>query len=393
MSEQNTVETRIKELEDENHLLLNQLHIVQEKLEQQYSASQNTTDSQTFDWVDEELPEVLAENLRYRTLLDAQNMIHEVETTQALNRKLGNILIQGVKTPGTLLAIPAKLFRVWRKTKRQQPNKLLGGKGFDKAIMAYREDGLSGVDALLCTASVPDNIHANALTAVARDVMYREPNDALELAQRAYEIDPKPSRLKWLIFRLYEASEVLRAEALLDCLPKDIVFSDSEERAASQILNEAKQTRADQAKQQCDFSTRHALVEQRKILIGQLTEERDEYKQKAERSQAQAEQFIKANDELKQQAKLHQDQIGQLAKERDEYKQMADQSQAQVEQFTKARDELKQLAEQRQAEVLQLQGSIAEMEHRQRLFSEEMSRAEGQIGLIKDVLLLPEPGA
>jgi uncharacterized phage infection (PIP) family protein YhgE len=429
------MEKRVKELEDENHLLLNQLHVVQEKLEKLYLASENATGLSTYDWVDDELPEVLAENIRYRALLDTQRMIQEVQATQSLSRKLGDILIQGVNSPSALLAMPAKLLRVWRQTNKQGPVKLLGGKGFDNVIKAYREKGQSGVDTLLSKASVSDKIQANALTALARTLMRSQPGNAAEVSRRAYELHPRPFRLKWLAFRLYEAGDVLRAETMLDSLPSDIAFSDTEKRSVSRLLDEAKRTRIDQAKQQCDFSTRRALVEQSQNLIGQLTRERDENRQIAERSQAQVGQLKKERDEHKQLAEQHQSLIGQLTnerdeykqitersqaevghltkerdehrhlaeqrqsligkltRERDEYKQLAERSQDQVGQFTRARDEFKQLAEQRQAEVQQLHGSIIEMEHRQRLFSEEMSRAEGQIDLIKDVLLLPEPGA
>lgn len=64
---------------------------------------------------------------------------------------------------------------------------------------------------------------------------------------------------------------------------------------------------------------------------------------------------------------------------------------ARVDELTRARDEQAKLAADRQARIDTLEATLPEMDERQRLLAEEMMRAEGQIDLIKDVLLR-EPG-
>ncbi len=44
-----------------------------------------------------------------------------------------------------------------------------------------------------------------------------QPADA---ARRAYAVEPRGFRLKWLAFRLYEAGELVEAEAMLALLPR-----------------------------------------------------------------------------------------------------------------------------------------------------------------------------
>lgn len=98
----------------------------------------------------------------------------------------------------------------------------------------------------------------------------------------------------------------------------------------------------------------------------ELTKARDEQAKLASERQARIEELTKARDDL--------------AKKRDE--------------LTKARDEQAKLAESRQKQIKELEArlaSLAELEERQALLVEEMTRAEGQIDLIKDILLR-EPG-
>lgn len=233
----------IKELQEENELLLSQLHLVQEELEKYYLRNkalesgqagklQNTTPSAQ-GWVDDELPDALAENLRLQTLIEVQQKIYQLETHNTLNVRLGNILIESAASSGSLLSVPGKLRKIWKEENQKTPPKALGGKGFDKIIAAYGEGGFDAVERLIAVVSISPAMHASALTALARHLMKSDSTQAAEAARRAYALDPRPFRLKWLAFRLHEAREIAEAEAMLAILPADTPFSDSETRQAN----------------------------------------------------------------------------------------------------------------------------------------------------------------
>lgn len=95
-------------------------------------------------------------------------------------------------------------------------------------------------------------------------------------------------------------------------------------------------------------------------------------------------------------------QAGQLARERDTQATLVAERQAQIEQAVRERDEqarliknmetgmedLKTSAQQRQARIAELEALLSAMESRQQKWAGEMAMAEGQIELIKDLLLL-----
>src|SRR5690606_13152659 len=98
-------------------------------------------------WVDDELPEVLAENRRLRALAEVQQQLHQIETQNALNVRLGNMLIEAADA-GALMSVPGKLIKIWRQSSRQEPPASLGGKTFDKVIASYNEGGFQAVEQL-----------------------------------------------------------------------------------------------------------------------------------------------------------------------------------------------------------------------------------------------------
>lgn len=193
--------------------------------------------------VDQKLVSVVAENRRLHALVDAQRQLHHLETHNALNVRLGNILIQAVDSPSTLLSVPGKLLAIWRQSVRKKPPAVLGGKGFGKVISTYQEEGFAAVEKLLTRPSISPVMQANAWTALSRHLMQNKRDHAAEAARRAYALDPKPYRLKWLAFRLHEAGDVIEAAAMLELLPADTPFSSSETRQAGRLQKEAKLAR------------------------------------------------------------------------------------------------------------------------------------------------------
>lgn len=189
--------------------------------------------------VDQKLVSVVAENRRLYALVDAQRQLHHLETHNALNVRLGNILIQAVDSPSTLLSVPGKLLGIWRQSVRKKPPAVLGGKGFGKVISTYREEGFTAVEKLLARPSLSPVMQANAWTALSRHLIQNKRDQAAEAARRAYALDPKPYRLKWLAFRLHEAGDVIEAAAMLELLPAETPFSSSETRQAGRLKKEA----------------------------------------------------------------------------------------------------------------------------------------------------------
>jgi hypothetical protein len=423
MTEQ-TSETRQKELEDENELLLLQLHQMQEELAsyfQKYQALEKeqgragSVGSANSVWVDDQLPEALAEVARLKALVETQSNLHRIESTNALNARLGDILIKSVSNTGTLLAVPAKLLKIWRESDAKDMPAALGGKSCDTVIAAYQDGGFEAVGKLLSTVTAPA-MKANAYTTLARSLMKGHRAEAAEAARLAYEEDPRPYRLKWLAFKLHEADEVIQADAMLSALPADTSFSESEARQVDQVRREASSARLREAKKQTRFAEKRAEVEKQ---IKQLAGERDDQSKLAFERGRELDSLKAAKVRLEQdKAQLEQDkaQLEQgksaLADRQDELQQQLAERGRELDSLKAAKVRLEQersaltgrgeesakLAVERLKRVDELQQQIqireageADLMARQQLMREEMVRAEAQLDLIKE-MLLREPG-
>jgi len=141
---ENSMQMRIMDLEEENTLLFGQLQIVQEELERNHlerleHPTQPTANITSLRWVDDDLPAVMAENTRYRAILETQRLVHRLETQHALASELGQILIEGTSSFGALLAVPSKLFKIWLKEKskfRQAKSAARGSKRLLHSIVS-----------------------------------------------------------------------------------------------------------------------------------------------------------------------------------------------------------------------------------------------------------------
>jgi FkbM family methyltransferase len=134
--------------------------------------------------------------------------------------------------------------------------------------------------------------------------------------------------------------------------------------------------------------------DEQKNLLEQAAKARDEQARLAAERLAQLDQATKAAAEHKQQLDL-------ASKARNEQARLAAELQKQVDQLSKARDEQKKLAHVKQLEIdklatllqetqsriVQLDSQLAEKNVRERLLNEEMTKAENQLELLKDILL------
>lgn len=232
-----------------NELTLRRLHQVQSELENARLTilSQKRNQSTDLTTINNELYKARAEIQRLRVITSTQTTIHQLEMQYSLSSQLGNILIKGFDTPKGWIAAPGQLLNLWRNYRSKQPPEKLGGKNFNNIIQAYEQNGFSAVEELLQGIIAPAII-GNAYTALARHLIAQDNKAQASVAARhAYNADPKPYRLKWLAFRLHENNEILEAEAILDILPKDTSFSESESRQVAQLRYEAFQLRLSNA--------------------------------------------------------------------------------------------------------------------------------------------------
>ncbi|MDH3465665.1 MAG: FkbM family methyltransferase [Gammaproteobacteria bacterium] len=148
------------------------------------------------------------------------------------------------------------------------------------------------------------------------------------------------------------------------------------------------------------------LAGDRQALLERLGKAKEELTRQLAEAREQIQSLSKANDEQARLAGERQAQLERLTREHNEQAKFAIDRKVEMERLTRARDEQAKLAQTKEAEVdrltrlLQdnqarighLESQLAEMAKRQILLNEEMVKAEGQIDVIKYVLLR-EPDA
>ncbi|WP_233238543.1 hypothetical protein [Bordetella sp. LUAb4] len=266
-------DAELASLREENTMLFAQLHDVQEALERgHYLAAEQPAGAKTrFVMLDSRFPEVAAESLRYRKALEAREDVHRLQGRHSFASRFGTAMVQGVSGPGAALRLPGKLWSIWRDVKTYSPPKKLGGKSCQALIAAYGSGGDEAVQALLQRS--PASVKADALTVLARSLANNDVASAASYARQAYELDPRPFRLKWLAFREHEAGRPELAEAMLEALPPEIQFSESEQRQVEQLRAEAEQARGREITQKYDPVSQSRVVEKK---LRQLEHERAE---------------------------------------------------------------------------------------------------------------------
>lgn len=160
-----------------------------------------------------------AENILLQARCAAQRFVSTHTSASALNRRIGDILIRAFDSPLTIVTVPVQLWRIAREFKQGSTPEVLG-KDFCRLIETCTLQGYEQAEKMLNATPSTTLMQANAYTALARHFRNLDRKQAARAARQAYQLDPRVYRLKWLIFRLYEADEVLEAAALLECLPQ-----------------------------------------------------------------------------------------------------------------------------------------------------------------------------
>lgn len=293
-------EARIKELSEENELLFEQLHGVQEELEKYYHKLKESERQKASAEAERGTPvtprvlEALAENCKLRALVEQQKIALRIEAHNSLSTRLGTILIRGAGAPSSLFLLPFRLLKTWRTLGRTIPPAALGGTTFQKVIDSYSTKGREAVEKLLNSVAISPAMRANAYKALARHIKATNLRQAAEYTRLAWETDPHPNRLKLLAFRLYDAGEPITAEAMLDMLPATIAMNDWEKRKAARIRQESKQERLEQAGKESG-GTAGENAEKRR-------QEEAEHKREVERLRHELAALQKASEQQKQES-------------------------------------------------------------------------------------------
>ena len=321
-------------LEDENRLLFDQLQVVQEELgrlsdnPQRIGGGLAPTVIQVAP-VDVRLVEAQAEQIRLEYVFKVQTQLYDIKTQYALASQLGGILIEGVKSTSSLLAVPGRLRQAWRQSRRTQAPALLGGKSFEKVIQAYQQGGDQGVESLLDQAFVSNSVKASAWTAVARTYIETEPTLVATMARRAFALEPRGFRQKWLAFRLHESGDLLEAEALLTLLPEDVSFTDSEARQRDRLLKQAKEFRLDQIRSLAEIKAQDSdlqrqweeLAQSRNAVVDALDQQGVQLvkvQREAQRLAQEKKEQLAIVERLREQVQLLQRNLEKSNQERDQ---------------------------------------------------------------------------
>ena len=186
----------------------------------------------------------MQEEMYQRTVASLENKANAVK--QTLSFQLGYLLMNSTKSPKNLLRLPASIWGIHKEAEKRADARgekaiaKLGGKTFKKVIEEYTNGDFPAVESLLAKLHLRPPVVASAYTALARHLQPIDPGKAVQAARASYQIDPQPFRAKWLAFRLFEAGVILESAALLDALPKDLVFSASETKKSEEIRSLAK---------------------------------------------------------------------------------------------------------------------------------------------------------
>jgi hypothetical protein len=400
------VQARLKDMEEENQLLLLQLHQVQEELERYFlkcqklekgGGSTSSGSAPVGGWVDDDMPALQAEVFRLTALVETQTRLHEIEAKNALNARLGDVLIQSVSPSGSIVGLPAKLLGIWRASKAVQPSAALGGKNFGKVIEVFQTGGLESVNQLLAKELAPE-MRAKAYTALAR---YQMTNgllvDAVLSARRAYEEEPKPYRLKWLAFRLHDAGEIAEADACLELLPLDTPFSDSEARQRDQVSYEARSVRLREAKQKTGYDSRRQAIETQMQTLRRDSEKHA--RQVAERQEEikSLQQALAQLEKVKSDIALQQEGSARLAAERqgeiETLRQALDAFEQEKTLLAAQQEELATLAAERQGEIESLRQALDAFEQEKTLLAAQQEKSaklaaerQGEIETLRQAL-------
>ena len=169
--------------------------------------------------------------------LNLQKLIISIDKENSNISTIGHCVLDNSSSIKKIIKLPIELIKLWKATKKTPPNEL-GGIKFYKLIEIYDKEGIKSVQDKLNEFNLSQELIANAYTELARHLRKNNIQKSAEFACKAYEIDPKPYRLKWMAFRIFENGDSISAQIMISLLPKDINMSDWEKKQIEHIYNE-----------------------------------------------------------------------------------------------------------------------------------------------------------
>jgi len=173
---------------------------------------------------------------------------------KTLSFQLGNLLINGFKSPRSFVRLPgalmalrseAKTRRLTRRDKVVESAPSLAVAPaigevaeikFETVVEKFNGGGVPAVMLYFADKKAKPAAMAATFTELARHLQSIFPEKSAEAARQAHALDPQPYRAKWLAFRLFEAGFVAEPAELLAALPgTNAEFSLSEQRRAEEI--------------------------------------------------------------------------------------------------------------------------------------------------------------
>lgn len=249
---------KLQEVIDENQILLLQLHQTQEALELYFlkykeleldnSRALNSFKIENSNLNGEPIIDRLAMLERMEFVNKILIEINNIRLTNAIDIQLANILLSSTRSLRNLLQLPYKILKFWNDALKSSTKYVPQSSELELSISECSVNGVSEVERILKSQKVSSKARANIFTETARRVMKFDSIKAESLAYKAYECDPCVFRLKWLVFRTYDSGNVARADALLELLPSNIKYSESEKNHIRQIKYESSKHWYEQAK-------------------------------------------------------------------------------------------------------------------------------------------------
>ncbi len=215
-----SLEEEIRELTEENAMLLKQLHATQADLEKYYYKLKECVQLRHA-----ENPSI--GDAQLDKILQIQKEFIEAETQNSFHARLGKEL-ERIYHSGSLFTLPFRLFSLRKIFFLGDIPAGFGGKEFTQIIDVYTSGGKEEVEKLLDSVEISPIIRANAYTALAKEIKQKNIKMCLHYARLAYFTDPRPYRLKYLILRFYDTNDMLSATIAAAFLPKDIKLSPHE---------------------------------------------------------------------------------------------------------------------------------------------------------------------
>lgn len=229
----------VEKLTEENCYLQENLHLAQEKLEIYYNKlikiKNNKDFNNSFVEFPQQIHEILKENIKLLAIVNFQKKALQIERQNCLAARLGQILIKGVSCSKEFILLPIKLYKIWNALDQTKPPMSLGGEGFKYVIEAYHSGSVDAVEKILNTVFISSVMRANAYTELAKHLQLSDTKQAVKFAHLAWETDPRPYRLKWLAFRLYDAKKYIEASVILDMLPNNYKISETDKQHIERI--------------------------------------------------------------------------------------------------------------------------------------------------------------